>query len=155
MENSDTVTLADVGANISYTYNNKNYSVAAFNVTKNLGMEETSTFYFYPPIGIPVSLQVKEEDVYDYKDVEETQTFTLTAKGYRLNKVNSTDVCGVAWGNPTYEVNSNPQFETGLPYGRDKNIIFYGQGYTNNIAFSATIVDKENLYGGSYARKLA
>lgn len=153
--NNDESDLADLGCNISYTYNNKKYSVPAFNIEKNLASGATSTFYFYPPYNIPLTLQVKEEDIDDYKDVEESETFTCEAKGYRFNKVNSMDVCGVAWGNASYEVNLTPQVETALPYGRAKNIIFYGEGTTNEISFSATLIDKPNLYGGAYGGKAA
>ena len=153
--NNDSVRLADVCCNVSYTYNGKSYSAAAVSVSKNLAAGGTSTFYFFPPIGIPLTLYIKEEDVLDYKDAETAQTFTVTAKGYRFNKTNSLSICGVAWGNANYEINSEPQFETALPYGRNNNVIFYGQGNTNSITFGATLVDKENCYGGSYARKLA
>jgi hypothetical protein len=59
----------------------------------------------------------------------------------------------VAWGNPRWDLSSSPQYETALPYGRAKNIAFYGGGYTNQIAFTATILDREGMYGGTYARK--
>ncbi len=153
--NNGSITLADVGCNVSYTYNGKSYGAAAVSVTKNLEVGGTSTFYFYPPIGIPLTLNVKEEDELDYKDSEPTQTFTLSAKGYRFNKIDSLTTCGVAWGDVSYEISAAPQFETALPYGRDSNVIFYGQGTTNTIGFTATIVDKDNCYGGSYSRKSA
>lgn len=151
--NNDSVALANIGCNVSYSYNGKAYSLAAFNVTKNL--TGTSTFYYYPPIGIPVNIYVKEEDANDYKDNQSITGLTLNASGYRLNKVNSTSICGLAWGEPSYSVNGQPQYQTSLPYGRQSNVIFYGQGTTKSITLSATIVDKENCYGGSYARKLA
>lgn len=53
------------------------------------------------------------------------------------------------------EVSSARALETSLPYGREKNVIFYGAGDTTNISFSATIVDKDNCYGGDLARKEA
>ena len=61
----------------------------------------------------------------------------------------------VAWGNPSLEVSSEKPFETSLPYGRDKNVIFYGAGDTTEISFSATIVDKADCYGGELSRKQA
>ena len=151
--NNDSVALTDIGCNVSYIYNGKSYSTAAFNVTKNL--TGTSTFYFYPPIGIPVSIHVKEEDANDFKDNQNVTGLTLSGYGYRLNKVNSTSICGLGWGKPSFDINSQPQYETSLPYGRSKNVIFYGSGATNTISFSATIVDKEGCYGGVYSRKAA
>lgn len=153
--NDSQITLANIGANISYTYNGKAYSAAAVSAEKHLEAGKTSTFCFYPPIGIPLTLNVKEENILDFKDSEEPITFTVAAKGYRLNKIDSTALCGVAWGNATYTVSSEPIYETSLPYGRENNIIFYGEGCTNSINFTATLIDKENCYGGSYGRKLA
>lgn len=153
--NNGNFDLADVGANVSYTYNGKDYSAAAVTVNKNLGAGETSTFSFFPPIGIPLTLYVKEEDILDFKDSEEPDTFTVSAKGYRFNKIDSTEICGVAWGEASFDIDSTPQFETSLPYGRNNNVIFYGQGNTNTISFKATLVDKDNCYGGEYGRKLA
>ena len=151
--NNDTVALTNIGCNVSYTYNGKAYSLSAFSVTKNL--TGTSKFYFYPPIGIPVNIYIKEEDANDYKDSQSITGLTLNGSGYRLNKINSTSICGLAWGEPSYSVNSQPQFQTSLPYGRNSNVIFYGQGATKSITLTATIVDKDNCYGGSYGRKLA
>jgi hypothetical protein len=42
-----------------------------------------------------------------------------------------------------------------LPYGRNRNVIFYGKGTETDISFSATIVDEAGMYGGDYARKRA
>lgn len=151
--NNDSVSLADIGCNVSYTYNNKLYSIPSFDVSKNL--TGTSVFKFYPPIGIPININVKEEDANDFKDNEDLTDLTMSGFGYRLNKINSTSTCGIVWGKPSYDINSQPQFQTSLPYGRTSNVIFYGTGTTKDIALSATIVDKEGCYGGSYARKLA
>lgn len=151
--NNDSIALTDIGCNVSYTYNSKSYSISALNVTKNL--TGTSTFYFYPPIGIPISIHVKEQDADDFKDKEDIAPFTVNASGYRLNKIDSTSICGIAWGRPSFTINSQPQYQTDLPYGRTRNVIFYGNGNNNTIQLTASIVDKDNCYGGSYARKQA
>lgn len=151
--NSDSIALEDVGCNVTYRYQGKSYSLAAFQETKNLAKSGTSVFRFFPPLNTELTLHVKEEDSQDFKDVEDNITLTCEGKGYRLNKVGSTSICGVAWGNPQWDLDSSPQYETALPYGRAKNIVFYGSGYTNQIAFTATILDREGMYGGTYARK--
>lgn len=151
--NNDSVALSDIGCNVSYTYNSKRYSIAAFNQTKNL--TGTSTFYFYPPIGIPLDVQIKEEDTNDYKDEQNIQGLIVTGYGYRLNKLNTTSISGVVWGEASYDISSQPQYQTSLPYGRKSNVVFYGEGATNTINLSATIVDKENCYGGVYGMKAA
>jgi len=48
--NNEQNALYDIGCNVSYTYNDKVYSIAPF--YKEIDLEGTSTFYFYPPIGI-------------------------------------------------------------------------------------------------------
>ena len=86
-KNADVTALQSVGCNITYTYNGKVYSLAPFAQKLDLAKNGTSYFYFYPPIGIPLTYQVKEEDIYDNKDVEPEQTLTIEGKGYRLNYI--------------------------------------------------------------------
>lgn len=145
--------LNDIGCSISYIYNNKQYSIAP--VKKEIDLNGTSTFYFYPPIGIDITPTVKAEDSLDNKDYRTLTTTTLRANGYRFNKVDDIDMVGIAWGEASYQISSQPVFETSLPYGREYNVIFYGEGNTNELSFSATIVDKEGCYGAQYQRKLA
>lgn len=152
--NNDEVALSSVGCSVSYTYNGKSYSISPYSSTINLASGGYSYFRFFPPIGLQLTIHVSEEDVDDYKDWE-TATYTPTAKGYRLNKLDSYGTCGVAWGNPSWDMTSQPQMETALPYGREKNVAFYGKGNTTAINLSALIVDKANLYGGDYGRKKA
>lgn len=144
--------LTSIGCGVSYTYNGKAYAIAP--TSKSVNLTGTSTFKFLPPIGIGLTITVKEEDAEDYKDVE-TATITPTAKGYRLNKENSPTTCGVLWGAPKYEMASKQQMETALPYGREKNVAFYGMGDTTTITLSGLIVDKEGTYAESYSRKRA
>ena len=152
-EKTDSTALVNIGCNISYTYNGKAYAIGAFK--EDIDLTDTSLFYFYPPIGIPVNINVKEEDASDFKDVETPITVTLNASGYRLNKKDNSNICGIAWGNADYSIQSTPKFETDLPYGRDKNIIFYGEGTETEMSLNATIVDKDGCYGGASAKKAA
>lgn len=59
------------------------------------------------------------------------------------------------WGNPDVSVSSQPQYETDLPFGRDKNVIFYGMGDETSISLSGEIVDKDNGYAGMWGKKAA
>ena len=154
-KNADVTALHSIGCNITYTYNGKVYSLAPFAQKLDLTKNGTSYFYFYPPIGIPLTYQVKEEDIYDNKDVEPEQTLTIEGKGYRLNYITNVNRSALVWGEPSYEINTAPQVETSLPYGRTSNIIFYGKGNTKTITLSGTIVDRDGLYGGKWAKRLA
>lgn len=151
--NTGSVTLLDIGCSVSYTYNSKDYTIAPY--YKTVDLTGLSKFYFVPPIGLSLTVHVKEEDANDYKDEEEVTGVTLNAAGYRLNKQAKPSICGVAWGAAQYSIARSPQYETDLPYGREHNVIFYGSGSKNSLELGATIVDKAGLYGGSYARKLA
>ena len=151
--NNDSVTLANIGCNVSYTYNGKGYSLSPF--SQSVDLTGTSTFNFLPPIGLTLGVTVKEEDAEDFKDVETISDILPTAKGYRLNKEDNPSVCGVAWGNPKYEFSSSAVSETALPHGREKSVIFYGSGEVTDISFTTLIVDKPGLYGGDYGRKQA
>ena len=84
------VSGADVS--VTYTYNNKVYSVAAFDKTKNL--QGTCEFYFYPPIGLPLTIEAIYVDTNGY--CSKTSTMTCVSSGYRLNSINDAAVCGVA-----------------------------------------------------------
>ena len=149
--NVNAMDIESIGCSCSYTYNGKNYSVPA--ISKSIVLNGTSTFNFYPPIGLPLKLVAKAEDEYNRKGSTSQSNITLNASGYRLNAVSDRTICGVGWGEPSFTINSVPQYETALPYGRNKNVIFYGNGDTTTINFTTKIVDKPNLYGSSYARK--
>ena len=82
-----------LGMSCSYSYNGKAYSVPA--IAKSVNLTGTSTFYFYPPIGLPLALIAKAEDQYNRKGSVSVTNYTVTAKGYRLNKVNDRSICGV------------------------------------------------------------
>lgn len=151
--NNDSISLANIGCNVSYTYNGKPYSMAPF--AKSINLTGTSTFDFLPPIGLDLDVTIKEEDAEDYKDVETIEGIHPTAKAYRFNKEDDPTTCAVAWGNPKYEFSSSAQMETALPYGREKSVVFYGRGEVTDLSFSAMVVDKPNLYGGEYSRKRA
>lgn len=148
-----TSTLSSIGCSISYQYNGKDYSIAP--IDEEIDLQGTSTFYFYPPIGLPLTTTVKAENTIDQKDYITSAPYTLAASGYRFNKEDDISVCGIAWGDANYKVSGEPQYETSLPYGRENNVIFYGEGNTNELSFSATLVDKAGCYGGEYGRKLA
>jgi hypothetical protein len=150
--NDGTVALANIGCGVSYTYNGKRYAIAP--TSKSINLTGTSTFKFLPPIGIELTVTVKEEDAEDYKDVETTKV-TPTAKGYRLNKENSPTTCAVLWGAPQWEMDSKQQMETALPYGREKNVAFYGIGDTTSITLTGLVVDKAGTYAEAYSRKKA
>lgn len=151
--NNEQNALYDIGCNVSYTYNDKVYSIAPF--YKEIDLEGTSTFYFYPPIGIQLTANLKAEDTNDFKGSSSIDSIMIQSAGYRLNKMSEKVVCAIAWGKPSYTISSSPKYETSLPYGRSSNIIFYGEGATTTITFTAKIVDKDYCYGGEYARKLA
>lgn len=104
---------------------------------------------------MPFSVCAKAEDANDFKDDVELNDISVSASGYRLNKADDIAIGAVAWGNPEMEIETAPQYETALPYGREKNIIFYGEGNTTSLRFNATIVDKDNCYGGSFGLKKA
>ena len=150
--NDGTLPITDVGCSASYTYNGKTYTLSP--MKKQVSLAGTSYFWFYPPIGLPLSIKVSEEDIEDYKDTE-TLTYTAQAAGYRLNKDNDVNICGVAWGNPSWEIESQPQVEVDLPYGRQSQVAFYGQGNATSIDFKALLVDKPSMYAGEWARKKA
>ena len=151
--NEGSVALVDVGANVSYTYNSKEYSLAP--VKEEIDLTGASTFYFYPPIDTAVAIHIKMQDADDYKGIYDGTQFVVSAKGYRLNKSDDVNICGICWGNPSFQVSADPQYETALPYGREKNVIFYGKGTTIVIRLSATLVDKDGLLGGDYGKKAA
>lgn len=151
--NSNAVPLVGIGCNVSYTYNNKEYSLSP--IVEDINLASTSHFYFYPPIDTLISVHIKMEDEDDYKGVYDGNEFEVTSKGYRLNKADDLNICGICWGNPSFQVDSKSQYQTDLPYGREKNVIFYGYGNTNDINLTATIVDKDNCYGGVYSKKQA
>ena len=150
--NDGTVALTSIGCGVSYVYNGKRYAIAP--ISKSVNLTGTSTFKFLPPIGLALTVTVKEEDAEDYKDVE-TTTVTPTAKGYRLNKENAPTTCAVLWGAPQWEMDSKQQMETALPYGREKNVAFYGKGDTTSITLTGLIVDKAGTYAEAYSRKKA
>lgn len=52
-------------------------------------------------------------------------------------------------------MDSKQQMETALPYGREKNVAFYGIGDTTSITLTGLIVDKEGTYAEAYSRKKA
>lgn len=143
--NTGSVPITGIGASATYTWHGKTYSIPPCN--RSVSLAGTSYFHFLPPIGVPCTVRVSTEDAEDFKD-SDTITATGTAKGYRLNKADDGDTCGVAWGNPSWEMGSTPQVTTELPYGRDKNVAFYGRGSTNAITLSALILDKPNMYAG-------
>lgn len=149
--NVDEVEIIELGCNITYIYHNKVYALPP--IAEEIDLEDTSFFWFYPPIGIPFDIHAKAEDEDNIKDDTDILNASVSARGYRMNKADSLTIGAVAWGNPELEVKSQRQMESALPYGREKNIVFYGLGDTTEIGFSAVIVDKANLYGGELSRK--
>ena len=92
--NTDSIAIQDVGCSISYEYNGKRYTIAPFD--KNIALDGTSQFYFLPPIGKELTINVSAEDANDVKGTQEVTGVVVNAKGYRLNSLSDPTVCALA-----------------------------------------------------------
>lgn len=150
--NVDAVPIVSLGANVTYVYHGKVYSIPP--VAEEINFLGTSSFYFYAPIGIPFDIHASAEDANALKDNTDILNAQVSASGWRLNKEDDVTYGAIAWGNVSIDISSTPIFETSIPYGRSKNVIFYGEGTETALTFKATIVDRDNCYGGALARKI-
>ena len=85
--NVNHTTITDIAAYASYYYNGKPYSV--YHVKSKINLNGTSTFYLYPPVGLPVTVFIRAAVGSGIDKGNKTVTavpeITFNSAGYRIN----------------------------------------------------------------------
>ena len=143
--------IADLCATLSYIYNEKRYTIQP--LTEDVDIEGgTGTFYFTPPFGKDYTIEVKGLGIYDALVSQTVSGTAQKAYGYWFNKEGSADTCGVAWANPSLQINTTPAYDSALPVGRENTVIFYSGNASTTLSFTAVVLDNDDTYGGANAR---
>ena len=144
--------IDQLGCTVSYTYRGKNYSMEPVASSTDLAAAACGTFTFFPPLGTDLTVKAKSST---YRSVRTDMAGTsLRAPGYRLNSHVDTGLCALCWAEPKVDVKSSASVETALPFGRKKQLAFYGEGSSTSLTLTAKVVDGDaDQYGGIYATR--
>lgn len=143
--------IDQLGCSVSYTYRGKAYSIEPVASHIDLASASCGSFTFFPPLGTALTVKAKAST---YRSVRTDEAATsLSAPGYRLNSHADAGLCALAWAGAGIDVKSSASVETALPFGRKKQIAFYGDGTSTSVTLSAKVLEVADQYGGAFASR--
>lgn len=139
-------TAYKMGCSVSYTYHGKKY-------TQKYDKYQDGAYYFTPPFGIDLTFNAATLDS-SFNYATTAKTYKVTGSGYVLNGLSVDDsIVAIGWGEPSFTISSTAQTEQDHPFGNSADVVFYGEGTSTSITFSAKIIDKADQVGGVNAAR--
>ncbi len=149
--------IQKISSYMTYQYLGKKYTIKPYlseiddNALKGDATGVVATYYYRPPLNVEVSAVVSVSN--NYRGL--TKTYTSPAKFksplYMFTNIEKPEKAASCWDAVDFSISTSRPHEIALPYGRKKEIVFYGIGNETKIKFTANILDTVDQPGGVYS----
>lgn len=110
-----------------------------------------ATYYYRPPLNVEVTAVVSVSNNYRGLTKASTSPAKFRSPLYMFTNTDKPEQVASCWDGVDFSISTSRPYEIALPFGREKEIVFYGSGNETKIKFSANILDAADQPGGKHS----